>query len=76
MLQTDVITESDKQLLMCSCYIRQTGADVNSISVYSRAVFHMFIGLKKSNGVCLGEPLLKEKLVLTPALHLMLTWYF
>lgn len=32
MLQTEVTAISDKQLLMHSCYIQQSDADVNSIS--------------------------------------------
>lgn len=47
MLQTEVITVSDKQLLMCSCHIHQTDADVNSISGCSQTVFHICVGEKK-----------------------------
>lgn len=47
MLQTEVITVSDKQQLMCSCHIDQTDAYVNSISGCSWTVFHICVGEKK-----------------------------
>lgn len=48
MLQTEVITKSNKQLLMYSCYIQQTDADVNSITGCSWTVFLIFVGQKKN----------------------------
>lgn len=46
-MQTEVITVSDTQLLMCSCYTEQTDAGENSISNFSVTVFHKCIGEKK-----------------------------
>lgn len=46
-MQAEVITVSDTQLLMCSCYTEQTDAGENSISNFSVTVFHKCIGEKK-----------------------------
>lgn len=60
MLQTEVLTVSEIQLLMCSCCTEQTGAGENSISDFSAVCFINAWG-KRRFSVCSNKSFLKER---------------